>query len=118
MGYAHHSAFVVWMEEARIEWLRSIGHSYRQLEEQGVLMPVVELQLDYRKPFRFDDVVVLDTAVEAVGRSRIQFKTLFRLDGATDVQAEGRVVIACINREGRPQRMPAGVAAELPAAPP
>lgn len=114
MGYAHHSAFVVWLEEARIEWLRGIGHSYRDLEAQGVLMPVVEVQIAYKKPFRFDDEVELTTEAVALGRSRIQFTTIIRLAGSDAVHAEGRVVIASVSRDGRPQRMPAGVAALLP----
>lgn len=117
MGYAHHSAFVVWMEEARIEWLRAIGHSYRELEAQGVLMPVIEVQITYKKPFRFDDQVELTTEMVALGRSRVQFTTVFRLAGDDTIHAEGRVVIAAVGRDGRPQRMPAGVVATLPVAP-
>lgn len=115
MGYAHHSAFVVWLEEARIEWLRLSGHSYRELEAQGVLMPVIEVQLTYRKPFRFDDQIALTTEAVALGRSRVQFTTLFRLVGSETVHAEGRVVIASVDREGRPQRIPTGLAKVLPA---
>jgi acyl-CoA thioester hydrolase len=115
MGYAHHSAFVVWMEEARIEWLRAIGHSYRELEAGGVLMPVVEVHIAYKRPFRFDDRVELVTAAEVLGRSRIQFTSVFRLEGDEAVHAEGRVVIASVGRDGRPQRLPAGIVAVLAA---
>jgi len=113
MGFAHHSTFVVWMEAARIEWLRSIGHSYRDLEAQGILMPVIEVQITYKKPFRFDDQVELATVIEALGRSRVQFSTIFRLLGNDAIHAEGRVVIAAVGRDGRPQRMPVGVASSI-----
>jgi len=114
MGFAHHSTFIIWMEEARIEWLRSIGHSYRDLETQGILMPVIEVQITYKKPFRFDDQVELQTDIQALGRSRVQFSTVFRLVGDETVHAEGRVVIAAVGRDGRPQRMPAGIVAAVP----
>lgn len=113
MGFAHHSAYVAWLEEARIEWLRALGLSYRELEAQGVLMPVIELGLTYRRSFRFDDEIALLTTAEVLGRTRVAFSTRFRLAGDEAVRAEGRVVIAAVARDGRPQRIPADLAATL-----
>jgi len=59
MGLAHHGAYVTWFEAARIEWLRFIGHSYRQLELDGVLMPVTEMTVRYKRSLRFDDEATL-----------------------------------------------------------
>jgi len=106
MGFAHHSAYVAWLEEARIEWLRTVGQSYRELEAQGVLMPVIELGLTYKQSFRFDDEIALITSAEVLGRTRVAFTTRFTLASEDTLRAEGRVVIAAVNREGRPQRMP------------
>ena len=113
MGLAHHSAYVAWLEEARIEWLRTLGQSYRDLESQGVFMPVIELALTYKQSFRFDDEIALVTSAEVLGRTRIAFTTRFLLATQDAVRAEGRVVIAAVNREGRPQRIPAGLVATL-----
>ncbi len=109
MGLAHHSAYVAWLEEARIEWLRTIGQSYRELEADGVLMPVIELGLTYKQSFRFDDEIALLTTAEVLGRTRVAFTTRFMLASQDEVRAEGRVVIAAVNREGRPQRIPAAL---------
>ena len=113
MGLAHHSAYVAWLEEARIEWLRSVGQSYRELEAQGVFMPVIELGLTYKQSFRFDDEIALITSGEVLGRTRVAFTTRFALASQDEVRAEGRVVIAAVNREGRPQRIPAALVATL-----
>lgn len=107
MGFAHHGAYVVWCEEARIEWLRARGRSYRELEEQGVLMPVVELALRYRRPSRFDDQLELATTAEALGPSRLRFTTVVRC--GEEVRAEAQVTVAATGRDGRPTRLPAGL---------
>nr|MBA3710707.1 acyl-CoA thioesterase [Planctomycetota bacterium] len=91
MGFAHHAAYVVWLEEARIAWLRAVGASYRDLEASGVLMPVIECSIRYRKSLRFDDLAELETAIAVLGPSRLSFTTVVRLDGA--VCAEGTVTI-------------------------
>src|SRR3954464_10718258 len=104
MGFAHHGAYVTWLESARIEWLRAAGASYRDLEASGMLMPVVECAIRYRKPLRFDDLAELDTTIAASGPSRITFATTVRLGAETC--AEGRVTVAAVTREGRPTRLP------------
>lgn len=113
MGYAHHSAYVVWCEEARIEWLRAQDRSYRALEEQGVLMPVVELNVRYRRPSRFDDQLELVTTAEALGPSRLRFTT--RVCCGAELRAEAQVTVAAVDRAGRPARLPAGLAPSAPA---
>ena len=61
MGAVHHSNYIRWFEEARVEFMRGIGLSYRAMEEEGVQVPVVSVSCKYRSPSTFDDVVV-DTA--------------------------------------------------------
>lgn len=116
MGIAHHSAFVVWLEEARIEWLRQSGASYRDLEADGVLLPVVEVNLRYRASLRFDDLVEITTRVERVGPSRLAFHS--RIERARILCAEGTVVVAATDRGGRPMRLPSSIIpAQAPASP-
>jgi acyl-CoA thioester hydrolase len=108
MGVAHHGAYVAWCEAARIEWLRTVGHSYRQLEADGVFMPVVELNISYRRSLRFDDEAELSTTAIASGPSRVQFTTEIACGGK--LCAIGVVTVACLDRNGRPQRIPAAIA--------
>lgn len=114
MGVAHHGAYVPWLEEARIEWLRSIGHSYRQLETEGILMPVVELTVRYKRSLRFDDQATLTTDAVVAGPTRMTFRT--RIAHGETLCAEAEVTVACINREGRPIRLPADIVAQAAAA--
>lgn len=104
MGVAHHSAIVPWLEEARIEWLRARGHSYRELEASGLLMPVIELAVRYRRSLRFDDLAELATTVEAKGPSRLAFHTAVRR--GDELCAEATVTVAATDRTGRPVRLP------------
>lgn len=68
-GVAHHSAYVAWFEVGRVEWLRAAGASYRQLEEEGYYLPVIELRIRYVAAARFDDLLIVRTALSDV-RSR------------------------------------------------
>ena len=55
MGFVHHSNYVAFFELARIEWLDSLGLSYSEMEKNGILMPVVNLELEFLKPLFFGD---------------------------------------------------------------
>jgi len=105
MGVVHHASYVLWLEEARLEWLRAHGQCYRTLEESGVYLPVIELQVRYRAPARFDELLTLSTRGQAVGPTRLIMHTQIMRDET--LLAEGQVTLAAINREGRPIRIPA-----------
>ncbi len=64
MGVVHHSNYIRWFEEARVEFMRGIGLSYRAMEEEGVQVPVVSVSCKYRSPSTFDDVVVVKTRIQ------------------------------------------------------
>jgi acyl-CoA thioester hydrolase len=104
MGVAHHSACVAWLEEARIEWLRARGRSYRELETGGLFMPVVELSICYFKTLRFDDVATLSTTAVSPGPTRLTFTTSVLLGDQPCL--EGVVTVAAVDPSGRPVRIP------------
>ena len=109
MGVAHHAAYVTWFEECRIEMMRSLGVSYRALEERGVLMPVIDLAVRYRRSLRFDDDASCATSARLAGPSRVVFTTVISHGGAVCAQAE--VTVVATGRDGRPQRVPADLVA-------
>src|SRR5260221_9710294 len=92
MGVAHHAAYVTWFEECRIEMMRGLGSSYRDLEAQGVLMPVVELSVRYRRSLRFDDLATFTTTATVAGPSRLVFAT--RVTHGDTLCAEAEVTVA------------------------
>ena len=105
MGIAHHSSFLLWMEMGRTEFMRSFGFTYRQLEELGVVMPVVELNVRYRRPARYDDQLRIDTYVAEFTRVRIKLAYRILREPDNELLAEGWTLHALTNTEGRPIRL-------------
>src|SRR2546423_14981145 len=68
MGLAHHSSYVIWMEMGRTEFMRAHGFTYRELEAEGVMMPVLELNVRYKQASYYDDELRISTWVEALSR--------------------------------------------------
>ena len=105
MGLLHHANYLVYFEQGRTELLRSRGVSYRDLEDQGYLLVLTRLQVRYRSPARYDDLLTLRTTVARTTSVKIEHRyELFR-DGA--LLAEGQSTLGCVNREGRVQMLPA-----------
>ncbi len=65
MGVTHHANYIRWMEEARIDFMDSLGFPYKSMEEKGVLSPVKSLQVSYLKPCTFGDTVEITTGIRA-----------------------------------------------------
>jgi acyl-CoA thioester hydrolase len=105
MGLLHHANYLVFFEQGRTELLRSRGVSYRDLEDQGYLLVLTRLQVRYRSPARYDDLLTLRTTVVRTTSVKIEHKyELFRDEV---LLAEGQSTLGCVNREGRVQLLPA-----------
>ncbi len=111
MGIVHHAAYLPYLEEARVEYLRSIGHPYDVVRSGGVDVAVLEVGLRYRKPLYFDDEVDVSLVVGAVTRTTFQIAYLLSVGG--DVRATAVTVHGCVDADGRPTRLPAWVGEEL-----
>lgn len=105
MGIVHHSRYLPYLEEARVEYLRALGHPYTELRKDGVDYAVLEAFVQYRQPLRFDDEVVVHLCLGAATRATFQMAYLLTVDD--DVRATAVTVHGCVNAEGRPVRMPA-----------
>jgi acyl-CoA thioester hydrolase len=122
MGVVHHAAYLLYLEEARVEFLRSIGHPYDAVragpgddaadEGAGREFPVLELWVQYRRPLRFDDEVDVALRVGAVTRATFQIAYLLTVDG--DVRATAVTVHGCVDGRGRPVRLPSWVRRPVP----
>lgn len=104
MGYLHHSRHLQYFEMGRVELLRAAGHSYADLERQGIFFAVVKAEIRYRAPARYDEELQL--------RTRLVKKTTVRLDHTYELLREGKILcegqttIACIDRSGELQAIP------------
>ncbi len=110
MGVVHHTVYPVWFEMGRTELLRSHGGSYRALEESGVLLAVTRLEVRYHAPARYDDLLSLRTSL--VGGSRVKLEHEYELTRDGDRLVTGCTVLACIDRDGRPQPLPDSLAVD------
>jgi acyl-CoA thioester hydrolase len=104
MGIVHHSRYLPYLEEARVEYLRHLGHPYSELRAEGVDYAVLEAFVQYRQPLRFDDQVVVHLRLGAATRATFQMAYLLTVGG--QVRATAVTVHGCVNAEGRPVRMP------------
>jgi acyl-CoA thioester hydrolase len=104
MGFLHHSIFLQYFEIGRIELLRSLGLSYADLEHQGFLFAVVRVEIQYRAPAKFDDLLQLTTRLLRVTHVRNDHS--YELKRGDILIAEGSTTVACIDREGKLQAIP------------
>ncbi len=117
MGVVHHAAYLPYLEEARVEYLRSIGHPYDEVRggedggegAGGRDFPVLEVSVHYRQVLHFDDVVDVSLRVGAVTRTTFQIAYLLTVYG--EPRATAVTVHGCVDRHGRPARLPGWVAA-------
>lgn len=104
MGITHHSNYIRWMEEARIDFLSQIGWSYAKLEEEGIISPVIGIECKYMQTTTFMDAVDIEVAV-------IEFKGVKLKLQYTMKNAEGKIVCeSCsehcfLNKQGLPIRL-------------
>jgi len=74
MSYAYHGNYAAYFEMGRTEWLRKLGVSYKKMEEDGIMLPVINLNTNYLKPAKYDDILTLKTTLANKPAARIEFK--------------------------------------------
>ena len=113
MGIAWHGNYLAWFEVARTDLLRGLGLSYRELEAQGLRLPVVEVSLRFTRPARYDDVLEIRTKLASMGGARLSFDYEVVRDGTQETLAIGSTAHASVDPEGRPRRLPAELRSRL-----
>lgn len=73
MGVVYYGNYPQYLELGRVEWLRSIGFTYKAMEEEGVMMPVVALQIQYKKPALYDELITIRTTLKELPSTKIEF---------------------------------------------
>lgn len=104
MGFLHHGHYFAYFEMGRTELLRAQGGNYREMEDSGLYMVVVNIECKYRKPARYDDVLILKTRVSRVTPAKLEHEYQLYRDG--ELLTEARSMLACVDREGSVQRIP------------
>ena len=73
MGVVYHGNYAPYFEMVRVEWLRNMGISYKWMEENGIMLPVVSLTMNYKKPARYDDLLTVKTILKSQTSVKIEF---------------------------------------------
>jgi acyl-CoA thioester hydrolase len=105
-GVVHHTVYPVWFEMGRTELLRVNGLAYSQLEKAGVFFVVSELSVKYRRPCFYDEHLELTTVCSRITSARVEHTYILKRLETGLILAEGSSVLACVDRQGKPRRMP------------
>lgn len=105
MGLLHHANYLVYFEQARTDLLRQLGITYKELEDQGFYLVIAKVEVKYRSPAYYDDVLTIRTTVTRTSPVRLEHKyDVFRPDGT--LICEGFTTLACVDHDGKIQPMP------------
>jgi acyl-CoA thioester hydrolase len=105
MGLLHHANYLVYFEQARTDLLRQMGATYRDLEDQGFFLVVTRIEVKYKRPAHYDDVLKIVTTVTRTSPVRLEHKYEV-FDPAGQLCCEGSSTLACVDGEGKIQPMP------------
>lgn len=107
MGVVYHGHYVDYFEVARTELLRQMGLAYKTIEDAGLLMPVVDLEIRYHAPAFYDDLLAITARVEEPPAMRVRVEYEVQRDGEQAVLTSGHVTLCFVDRErNRPVRAP------------
>ncbi|RCW90910.1 acyl-CoA thioesterase [Winogradskyella arenosi] len=106
MGVVYHANYAAYFEVGRTEWLREFGLSYKGMEDDGIMLPVVSLSINYKNSARYDDVLTVKTMLKKMPTASIEF--FYEIYNESDVLlVTGNTVLAFVDMErNRPTRCP------------
>lgn len=104
MGLLHHANYFVYFEMGRTELLRKRGVSYREVEDAGHFLVIIDIGCKFKQPAHYDDLLTLRTTVARVTHVKIVHEYQITRDGV--LLAEGHSTLACIDKNGKPQALP------------
>ena len=81
MGVTHHSNYIRFMEEARVDWLDQLGFGFEKIEAENVFSPVISVTCDYKRPTTFKDVIEIEVGISKMTEMKFDFTYTMRVDG-------------------------------------
>lgn len=105
-GVIHHTIYPVWFEMGRTELLRVNGLAYSDLEKSGTYFVVADLSVKYRRPAFYDEKLDLVTVCSRITSARVEHSYTLKRQSTGVTLAEGTSVLACVDPQGKPRRMP------------
>lgn len=106
MRVVYHGNYAQYFEVGRVEWLRNKGVSYKSMEENGVMLPVVSLNINYKKPARYDELLTLKTILKKQTSVRIEFDYELYNEKAELLTTGNSVLVFVDMKTGKPMAPP------------
>ena len=106
MGVVYHGNYAQYFEMGRVEWLRAMGITYKSMEDNGIMLPVISLHIDYKKSALYDDLLTVHTHLKSKPMVKIEFDYTL-INEAGQLLATGNTVLAFMDKKtGRPIKCP------------
>ena len=106
MGIVYHANYAVYFEVGRTEWLRAFGLTYKGMEEEGIMLPVISLSINYKNSARYDDVLKVKTRLKKIPKVTIEFEYILQKKSG-ELLATGSTILAFVDmKHNRPTRCP------------
>ena len=102
MGVTHHSNYIRWMEEARVDFLDQIGYGYARMESEGIISPVIGVECEYKKTTTFDDVISICPEIESYNGIKLVIRYTMTNVKTKETVSVGRSKHCFLSKEGRP----------------
>lgn len=97
MGIVYYGNYAQYLEMGRVEWLRSLGISYSSMEENGIILPVISLQLKYKKSAKYDELLTVETKLKKLPTVKIEFDYQI-YNESRDLLVEANTILALLDK--------------------
>ena len=106
MGVVYHGNYPQYFEMGRVEWLRTLGISYKWMEENGIMLPVVSLSMNYKKSARYDDLLTVKTIMKKLSTVKIEFDYEIHNEQNELLTTGNSILVFVDMKTGRPTQVP------------
>ena len=102
MGITHHSNYIRWMEEARVDFLDQIGIGYKKMEEDGIISPVISVECDYKNSTTFDDKIEIEVKVQEFKGVKLVLKYIMTNIETKEIVLIGKTRHCFVDKNNKP----------------
>lgn len=106
MGVVYHGNYAQYFEIGRVEWLRKFGVSYKQMEQEGLMLPVIRLNVEFKKPALYDDIIKVETRLVKLPSAKIEFEYKITNEAGELLTMGNTVLVFMDVNRNRPTRCP------------
>ena len=106
MGVVYHGSYVPYFEIGRVEWLRNKGVSYKDMEQNGIALPIVSMHLNYKKPAKYDDLLTIHTKLKSYSGVKIEFDCEIRNENEELLTTAHFILVFVDVNSGKPTTPP------------